>query len=103
MRKPTVFVSHDTQSFNTFPAKRHGNVTVCVEGHVGANDYDVAVEELREVMSQAQSGDLLLPIGSPVLIAAAAVELVKRTGTLTVLTWDRRTESYHPITVGSLQ
>lgn len=104
MRKPTVWVSHDTLSFNTYPAKRFGNVQVCVEGHVSSDDYDIAVTELRERISSAQSGDYLLPVGSPVLIAAAAVELARLTGgSLRVLTWDKINHRYDSIEVGSLQ
>ena len=100
--KPRVFIVHDTGAVNWFAAKRFGTPVVCVTGHVSNHDYDVAIDDLRTAMSDARSGDFLLPIGSPVLIAAAAVELAKRAGVLSVLTWDRKEERYNTCEVGSL-
>lgn len=102
MSKPRVFVVHDTQTVNFFPAKRFGSVTVCLEGHINPQDYDLALAELRNKLSEARSGDYLLPIGSPMLIAAAAVEMAKRAGNLRILQWDRFDKGYQVMEVASL-
>lgn len=100
--KARVFVVHDTETVNFFPAKRFGEVRVCVAGHVNPQDYDIALEELRRSLSDARSGDFLLPIGSPMLIAAAAVEMAKRAGSLRILQWDRFDKGYQVMEVASL-
>jgi hypothetical protein len=100
--KPRVFVAHDTLTNNFFPAKRFGEIHVCVEGHINPQDYDLALSELRSKMSDARSGDFLLPVGSPMLIAAAAVEMARRTGCLRILQWDKFSKSYEVMEVASL-
>lgn len=102
MTKPRVFVVHDTGNVNFFPAKRFGQVTVCLEGHINPQDYDLALAELRRNLQGVSSGDYLLPIGSPLLIAAAAAEIAKRTGSLRVLQWDKLDKAYHIMEVTSL-
>lgn len=99
--KPKVFVVHDTQTMNTYPAKRFGRLVTCVEGHVDAQDYDVAVAEVRQALTQASSGDYLLPIGSPALIALAAAEMSRRIDTMRVLQWDRINRQYTVIEIKS--
>ena len=99
---PRVFIVHDTGAVNFFPAKRFGRVTVCLEGHINPQDYDLALSELRNKLSSARSGDYLLPIGSPMLIAVAAVEMARRIGSLRVLQWDRFDKGYQIMEVASL-
>ena len=100
-RKPNVFVVRDTQTMNTYPAKRFGRLVTCVDGHVDAQDYDVAAHEVRQALTQATSGDYLLPIGSPALIALAAAEMSRRVETMRILQWDRITRQYAVIEIGS--
>lgn len=97
-----VFVVHDTGNVNFFPAKRFGEVRVCIEGHVDPADNDIALRELRKGLADIRSGDYLLPIGSPMLIAAAAVEAVKIAGNLRILVWDKFDRKYQAMEVGSL-
>lgn len=99
-KKPNIFVVHDTGTMNIFPAKRFGNLVVCVEGHVEAKDYDVAAEDVRAALTNASSGDYLLPIGSPALIALAAAEMSRRVETMRILQWDRIDRQYTVIDVG---
>ena len=101
-RSPRVYLVHDTGVVNYYSAKRFGDVHVCVEGHVHPQDYDLALSELRAALADARSGDYLLPIGSPMLIATAAVEIAKRTGNLRLLQWDRLDKAYQVMEVASL-
>lgn len=101
-RRPRVFVAHDTGTVNFYPAKRFGDISVCVDGHVEESDYDIALQEMRSNLMAAQSGDYFLPIGSPMLIAVGAIELAKRVGNIRVLQWDRFTKQYSVVEVSSL-
>jgi len=100
--KPRVFVVHDTLTVNFFPAKRFGEITVCVEGHINPQDYDIALSELKSKLADARSGDYLLPVGTPIFIATAAVEMAKRIGNLRLLQWDKYEKAYQVMEVSSL-
>lgn len=98
-KTPRVFVSHDTGNVSLFAAKRFGDIVTCVEGHVINEDYDIAHKEIIKKISTASSGDYLLLLGSPALMALAAAEMSKRVEYMRILSWDKRRQGYDVIDV----
>ena len=77
------------------PAKRHGELVVMLPPGASRLHTAPLVQVLRERMAGYGADDLLVALGDPSLIAAAAVLAVRATGgLLRMLKWDRLAKDY---------
>jgi hypothetical protein len=107
-REPKVFVTQVPSrrdhgsglwvpTVNISPAEQYGEVVTLLPP---GSQFFAAAEMTRLIKQRLhdldyQSGDYLLPMGNPVIMAVASAVAARRTnGCLNVLVWDKQTSSY---------
>jgi hypothetical protein len=115
-RKPKVFVTQvpsrrDAASglwvptVNVGPAEQFGEVVTLLPP---GSQFYAAAETTRLIKQRLhdldyQSGDYLLPMGNPVIMAVASAVAARRSnGCLNVLVWDKHSSSYVPYELENL-
>lgn len=82
---------------NIDPAKKFGDVVICLPPESNRLTTAPLVAALREKLADFTENDWLVAIGDPSLIAAAAVITARKTnGLLRLLKWDRMASDYLP-------
>lgn len=82
-------------SINLDPARKFGDLVVCLPPNANRLHADALVAALKERMAEFSSDDYIIAVGDPALIAAAACIAAKATGgLLRVLKWDRMMSAY---------
>lgn len=96
-----VFVVQESK-YNYEDAKRFGELVV-----LSNDDYPSLKKDQRAITPLLEDflfyfnpvEDHLLLIGDPILIGLCVALVAKRTSTIPVLKWDRRSASYQPVTI----
>lgn len=82
------------------PAADFGEVKVMLPSGLNFHAAAPVVQQLREHLREFRSDkDFLLPLGDPLVMAAAAAVIARRLPNFRMLKWDRFTRSYHPYVV----
>lgn len=78
------------------PAGEFGEVRVMLPSGMNFHAAAPAVQQLREALRDFRGDrDYFLPLGDPLVMAAAAAIIARREGFFRMLKWDRFTRSYH--------
>lgn len=89
-----------TPTIDLTPASEHGQVKVLLPSGLNFHAAHPVITQLREGMADYNPhNDFLLPLGDPLVMAAAAALLGRAHGRFTMLKWDRFTRTYHPYEV----
>lgn len=97
-----VFVVAPRRDMNLSDAERFGAVVHLTDAaRIDPRDIYSVISEIRTGLSVFREDDYLLPVGEPVLIAAAAILAAKAAGLRRVrlLRWDPESRRYHPVRV----
>lgn len=86
-----VFIISAPHGKNLEPAKEFGPLTVMLDGHETAI---MAQDRLADHLHKFEPSDMLLLIGNPMHIAAAAMFLAGKMPYINTLVWDRETQTY---------
>lgn len=88
------------QYFDLTSARQFGELHVVVPA--GTNVHNNPAELLRLIrvnMADYKFGDYLLPVGDMLVIAMCAVVAAEKSGSISMLKWDRSSRTYVPVQV----
>lgn len=82
-------------TINLAPAQKHGEVIIMLPPQVSRLTTAPLIQVMKERMVDYAMHDLIVAVGDPSLIAAAACIAARRTGgVLRMLKWDRHASDY---------
>jgi hypothetical protein len=76
------------------PAREHGEVLYMIPPGFNLPDASLAMQQVQERLKDFTPKDYLLPMGDPIVMAAAAAVLGARRAPFKVLKWDRPARRY---------
>ena len=79
---------------NLRPAERFGELVAVLPPNANQLHLAPLITVLRERMADITDQDYVLALGDPSLIGAASALMVRKTGKLRMLKWDRETHDY---------
>lgn len=78
------------------PAGEYGELKIMLPSGMNFHAAAPAVQQLREQLRDFRGDrDYLLPLGDPLIMAAAAALIARREPMFRMLKWDRFTRTYH--------
>ena len=86
-------------TINTRPAERHGELVVMLPPNANQLHTAPLVQVIKERMADVGPDDYIMAVGDPSLIGAASAIMVRNTGLLRMLKWDRMTSDYVAVEV----
>lgn len=84
---------------NVQPAERFGELITLLPPNASQLHTAPLAQAIREKMRDVNEQDWLLALGDPSLIGVASALMVRKTGKLRMLKWDRRTGDYLTVEV----
>lgn len=90
-------------SVDVSPAKEFGELVFVIPPGLNHPTADTVIQQLRDRLHDFNSvEDFLLPMGDPVIMAAASALLGRRTSWFRLLKWDRITRRYNVFEIETL-
>jgi hypothetical protein len=84
---------------NLRPAEKFGELVTLLPPNANQLHLAPLVTVMRERMGDVTDEDYILALGDPSLIGAASAIMVRKTGKLRMLKWDRETQDYLSVEV----
>lgn len=82
------------------PAAKYGNLVFLLPPEAGRFSSGLYAERMSKLLANYSDKDYILPIGDPAaMMIAGAIAAHKNKGSVNVLSWDRLTGGYLPVTV----
>lgn len=82
-------------SVDVTPAKEHGDLVFLLPPGMNQPTAETVVPQLQAKLTDFSAEDFLLPMGDPVVMAAAAAILGAQISGFKMLKWDRHTKRYN--------
>lgn len=99
MNKVYVLVDNPKQPLNFIKAERFGEIVTIFDHNVSPTYLRRCMPDLEAKLSNIKSGDYLIPVGPPALIAMAGYIWLSSVPKMNLLTWDREMQDYYIVTV----
>lgn len=94
----TVFVVQEVPGRNVLSAEAYGRLEVCLQNQQIILSAEMAINALKEKLSNFTKDDYLLAIGDPVAIGLATAIAAKASGgKVKFLKWDRHLTRYYVV------
>jgi hypothetical protein len=82
------------------PAAKHGNLVFLLPSEAARFSVGLYAERMAKLLANYSDSDYILPVGDPAaMMIAGALAAKANNGRVNVLSWDRLTGGYLPVTV----